>query len=162
MGGGRKFVERGGRPAEPAGFEQPPGEACLAAFGEKAVDPALVGGTRGAAESEGDGPEIEVEETVAAARLEIIIALGSAARDQLDLPLVEAEASISGARLRFGGAVVGKEDALRAALDDRRRDAASGDVGEALGREDHRDILLSEHLQPFATREAMADIEVRS
>src|SRR3546814_12966840 len=40
--------------------------------------------------------------------------------------------------------------ALRAAFDDGGRDAAAGDVGEALGGEHYRDILLAQRLQPFA------------
>src|SRR3546814_13486661 len=41
-------------------------------------------------------------------------------------------------------------DALRAAFDDGGRDAAAGDVGEALGGEHYRDILLAQRLQPSA------------
>src|SRR3546814_9108722 len=46
--------------------------------------------------------------------------------------------------LRLYRAVVGQEDALRAALDDGWRDRGAGDVGKALRREQHRDILRSE------------------
>src|SRR3546814_7201947 len=70
--------------------------------------------------------------------------------DQLDLSVVEPEPLICCARLRLDRAVVGEEDALRAAFDDGGRDAAAGDVGEALGGEHYRDILLAQRLQPFA------------
>src|SRR3546814_14667385 len=52
--------------------------------------------------------------------------------------------------LRLYRAVVGQEDALRAALDDGWRDRGAGDVGKALRREQPRDILLAKHLEPFA------------
>src|SRR3546814_1287090 len=70
--------------------------------------------------------------------------------DQLDLSVVEPEPLICCARLRLDRAVVGEEDALRAAFDDGGRDAAAGDVGEALGGEHYSDILLAQRLQPFA------------
>ena len=38
---------------------------------------------------------------------------------------------------------------MRAALDDGRGDGAIGDVSQRLGGEDHRNILLAEHFQPF-------------
>ncbi len=70
--------------------------------------------------------------------------------DQLDLAGIEAEALVGRPALRFDRAVVGQQDALRAAFDDGGRDAAVGDVGEALRREQDRDILLPERLQPLA------------
>src|SRR3546814_3042113 len=72
------------------------------------------------------------------------------AGDQLDLPVVQPEPFVCLPTLRFDRPVVGQQYALRAAFDDRGRDAAFRDVGEALGREQHRDILLAERLEPFA------------
>src|SRR3546814_9179017 len=52
--------------------------------------------------------------------------------------------------MRLDRSVVGEQDPLRAAFDYGRRDRRARDVGEALGCEKHRDILLAQHLQPFA------------
>src|SRR3546814_8911510 len=82
--------------------------------------------------------------------------------DQLDLSVVEPEPLICCARLRLDRAVVGEEDALRAAFDDGGRDAAAGDVGEALGGEHYRDILLAQRLQPFADRSEEHTSELQS
>src|SRR3546814_13104587 len=101
-------------------------------------------------ERERDGAEPELEKPVAAPRLQVVVALRGGAGDQLDLPLVEAEALIGGPRLWLDRPVVGQEDALRAALDDGRRDGAAGDIGERLRGEDDGDVLLAQHLQPFA------------
>src|SRR5581483_1696600 len=117
--GGIEQVEvgEGGRgPAEAGLLKEARGELRLAMFREQRVDPLLGGGVGRAAERERDRPEPKLEQPVAAPGLEVIIALGRRPRDQLDLPLVEAEALIGGARLRLDRAVVGQEDALRAAL----------------------------------------------
>ena len=106
---------------------------------------ALRGGIRGAAQARARSrPSARSNSRLPRARLEVIIALGRRPRDQLDLALVEPEPLIGRARLRLDRAVVGKEDALRAAFDDRRARCCCGDVGERLGREDDRDILLAQ------------------
>src|SRR3546814_17408469 len=64
-------------------------------------------------ERERDGAEPELEKPVAAPRLQVVVALRGGAGDQLDLPLVEAEALIGGPRLWLDRPVVGQEDALR-------------------------------------------------
>src|SRR3546814_3806420 len=46
--------------------------------------------------------------------------------------------------------VVGEQDSLRAAFDDGGGNRTVGDIGEALRREYDRDILLAQHLEPFA------------
>src|SRR3546814_2755079 len=99
-------------------------------------------GMRGAEHGERDRDEAELEQSVAARRLEIILALGRRAGDQFDLPRVEPEPGISGLRLRLDRAVVRQQYALRTALDDRGSNRALGDVGQALRCEDDRDILL--------------------
>src|SRR3546814_16617788 len=75
---------------------------------------------------------------------------GCGACDQLDLPFVESEALIGRARLRLDRPVVGEQDSLRAAFDDGGGNRTVGDIGEALRREYDRDILLAQHLEPFA------------
>src|SRR3546814_19066434 len=72
------------------------------------------------------------------------------AAGQLDRPRVEAEADIGGLRRRLDRPVMGKQYALRTALEDRRGNRRIRDVRETLRREYHRDIALSQNLQPFA------------
>src|SRR3546814_12181525 len=57
---------------------------------------------------------------------------------------------IRGTALRLDRAIVGQQYALRTAFDDRGCNDAIGDIGERLGREYHRDVLLAQRLQPFA------------
>src|SRR3546814_20677040 len=71
------------------------------------------------------------------------------AREQLDLAVVEPESRIDVAALRLHRTIVRQEDALRTAFDDGRRDRRPGDIGEALSREQHGYLLLSQHLQTF-------------
>ena len=94
--------------------------------------------------------EAQLEQAIAAARLAVIVALRRGAAEDLDLPVVEAEAAIDRRDLRFERALVGQEEPRRAALDDRRRDRAAVDVGERLGGEDDAGVLLAQRLQPFA------------
>src|SRR3546814_5861646 len=68
----------------------------------------------------------------------------------LDLPIVQPEPFIRGTALRLDRAIVGQQYALRTAFDDRGCNDAIGDIGERLGREYHRDVLLAQRLQPFA------------
>ena len=70
--------------------------------------------------------------------------------EDLDLARVEAEALVDAACLRLQRAVVGQEDAGRAALDQRRRDGRALDVGQRLGGEHHGDVLLAQRLEPLA------------
>ena len=92
-------------------------------FGEHALDRGLVGlGGRGA-EGERDLAKTQLEQPVAAARLAIIVALRRGARENLDLPVVEAEAAIDRGDLRLDRALVRQEQPRLAAFDDRRRDA---------------------------------------
>src|SRR5690606_23207944 len=62
----------------------------------------------------------------------------------------EPESGIGGPALRFGRAGIGQKDALRTAFDNARCDAAARNVGEALGREDDRDVALAQDLEPLA------------
>ena len=72
--------------------------------------------------------------------------------EDLDLPVVEAEAAIDRSDLRLERALVRQKDPRRAALDDRRRDGAAVDIGERLGGED--DGRRSSSAASSATREA--------
>src|SRR3546814_3175468 len=69
--------------------------------------------------------------------------------DDFDLPPVEAEALVDRANLRLGRLRVGEENAARAALDDRGRDARILDVRERLRGEDDADVLFPERLEPL-------------
>ena len=122
----------------------------VAMLGEHAIDDRVIGLGRGGAEGERDRTEAQFEQAVAAAGLAVVVALGRGARDDLDLPVVQAEPPIDRGDLRLDRALVGKEDACRAALDDRWRDRAAIDVGERLGGEDDGGVLLAQRLQPFA------------
>ena len=76
--------------------------------------------------------------------------MGVARREDLDLPIVEAEAAIDRGDLRLERPLVRQEQPRRAALDDRGRDGAAVDVGERLRGEDDGGVLLAQRLQPFA------------
>src|SRR3546814_4157194 len=71
-------------------------------------------------------------------------------RSQLDLPRVEAKADIGRLALRLDRPVIRQQYALRATLDDRGCDRRIRNVGQRLRREHDADILLAQHLQPFA------------
>src|SRR5690606_22408709 len=120
------------------------------AFGDQRIDPGLARGIGSSAQRQGNRAETEFEQAVAARGLEIIVPLGLRPADKLDLALIEAEALISGASLRFERAVIGQEYALRAAFYDRGRNRAVRNIGKALRCEKHRDILLAQGLEPFA------------
>jgi len=92
----------------------------------------------------------QLEQPVAARRLQVIVPLWGRPADQFDLAAVQSEALIGRARLRFDGPVVGEQDALRTALDDGGGNGAIGHIGQALRREQHRDVLLPERFQPLA------------
>ena len=136
------------RPRQAGGGEEA-GREVVPAIGEQGVDARLHGGIGRAAQGEGDRTEAELEQAVAALRLQVIVPLGGGSANELDLPLVEPEALVRRAALRIERAVVRQKDALRAAFDDGRRDRAAGDVGEALRREQDRDILLAKRLEPL-------------
>ena len=115
-----------------------------------AVDELLVVGRGGAAQGQRHRAEAQLEQAVAARGLGVVVALGRGVREDLDLARVEAEALVDALRLRLERAVVGQEDARRAALDQRRRDGRALDVGQRLGGEHHRDVLLAQRLEPLA------------
>ena len=92
----------------------------------------------------------EFEQAVAAPGLAVIVALRRGPRDDLDLPVVQAEAAIDGGDLRLDRPFVRQEEPGRAALDDGRRNRRCVDIGERLGGEDDGGVLLAQRLQPFA------------
>ena len=110
--------EKPRRPFEPGLIEEARSKIGAAVLGKDARDALLAIGIGGAAQRERHGSEAELEQPVAARRLEIILALRRRARDQFDLPGVEPEARIGHLALRLDRAVVGKQYALRAAFDD--------------------------------------------
>src|SRR5205807_1650284 len=97
-----------------------------------------------------DRTQAELEQTVALSGVQVVVALRHGGGDELDLTGIEAEALIGCEHLRLDCPVIGQEYALRAALDDGRRDRTVGDVGQRLGRECNGDVLLAQRLQPFA------------
>ena len=113
-------------------------------------DELLIGLRGRRAERERDRTEAEFEQAIAAPRLAVVVALRRRPRDDLDLPVVQAEAAIDGGDLRLDRAFIRQEQSRRAALDDRRRDRARFDIGERLGGEDDGGVLLAQRLQPFA------------
>ncbi len=113
-------------------------------------DAELVGFRGRGGEGQRDLAQAQLEQAVAAPRLAIIVTLRRRPTKDFDLPGIEAEALIDSRDLRFGGALVGQEDARRTAFDNGRRDAGRFDVSEALGGEDDAGVLLPERLQPFA------------
>ena len=134
-----------GRGPQPGG-----GEAVGAVLGERLGDGGLVGLGGGGGEGERHFGEAELEQPVAAARLAVVVALGRRAAQDLDLPVVQAEAAVDRGDLRLERPLVGQEQPGRAALDDGRRDGAAVDVGQRLGGEDDGRVLLAQRLQPFA------------
>ena len=139
-----------GGPTEPTRGEPGGGKAVAAMFGEHALDHGLIGLRGGGGEGERDLAKAEFEQAIAAPRLAVIVALGRRAREDLDLPVVEAEAPIDRGDLRLDRALVRQEQPRRAALDDGGRDRGAVDIGERLGGEDDGGVLLAQRLQPFA------------
>ena len=119
-------------------------------LGQDLGDGGLVGLGRSGGEGERHLGEAELEEPVAAPRLAVVVALGRGTAEDFDLAIIQAEAAIDGGDLRFEGALIGEEEARRTALDDGRRDRRAVDVGQRLGGEDHRSVLLAQGLEPFA------------
>ena len=117
---------------------------------QNAVDLALLGRAGRGGEGQRHRPQVEVEQAVAQARLVVVITLGRGLGDDLDLSVVEAEALVDVADLRFARQRVGQEDAAGAALDDCRSDAGILDVGQRLCGEDDADVLLAQSLEPLA------------
>ncbi len=102
------------------------------------------------AEGQTDVAKAQLEQPIATPRLTVVVALGRGSREDLDLPVIEAEATIDSRDLRLDSSLVRQQESRRAAFDDSRRDGAAVDVAEALRRKDQRSILLPQRLQPFA------------
>jgi hypothetical protein len=80
-------------------------------LGDDLGDGGLVGLGRGGGEGERDLGEAQLEQAIAAARLAVIVALRRRPAEDLDLPVVEAEAAIDGRDLRLERALVRQEHA---------------------------------------------------
>ena len=141
----RSAAQRGRDCIEPGA-----GKALAAIFGDESGNRFLIGLRGRGAERERKGTEAKFEQAIAAPRLAVIVALWRRPRDDLDLPVVEAEAAIDRDDLRLDRAFIGQKHPRRAALDDRRRDGARFDIGERLGGEDDGGVLLAQRFQPFA------------
>src|SRR5580698_6662679 len=96
---------------------------------ERLHDGSLVGFGGGGGERERDLAQTEIEQAIAAARLAVIVAFRRRETEDLDLAIVQTKAPVYGRDLRFQRALIGQEDTRRAALDDRRRDGRTVDVG---------------------------------
>ena len=139
-----------GRPID-AAMAQPAGkEAVTPMLGMNARDFGLVGFGGCGAEREADFGQAKLEQPVAASRLAIVFAFRRRAGDQLDLSVIEAEAAIDARDLRLNRPFVRQQEPRRAAFDDRGRDVATVDVGQALRGEDDAGVLLAQRFQPFA------------
>ena len=145
-----KIGEQVRRPVR-AALAQPGGEkACPAMFGQKPVDGGLIGLRGGRAEREADLGQSQLEQSVAAAGLAVVVALGRGPCHDLDLAVIQAEATIDGCDLRLDRPLVREEKPGRTALDDCGCDGAAVDVAQRLGGEDDGGILLPQRFQPFA------------
>ncbi len=142
--------EKVGSPAEIGGRQVIGREPVGAGLGEDGVDAALAGRVGCTAQRQRNRSETQFEQSVPTRGLQVIMPLRRRPADQFDLAIVETEARIGLPALGLDRTVVGKQDALRAALDDGRRDAAARDIGEALRGEQDRHVLLAEGLQPLA------------
>ena len=109
-----------GGPVEAARLEEPGGEIARPVFGQDGVDESLRGGIGCAAERQRDRAKPQLEQPIAAPRLQVVVAFRRRLGDQFDLPVVEAEALVGGPRLRLDRPVIGQKNTLRAALDDGR------------------------------------------
>src|SRR3546814_20812660 len=87
---------------------------------DQLADLDLVGSRGGGGKGERHIAKAEFEQSIAAPRLAIIVALRGRPAQYLDLAIVEPEAFVDARNLRFGGAFIGQENACRAAFDDRR------------------------------------------
>ena len=135
-----------GRPID-AALTQPCGEEAVAAvFGDDLCNERLVGFGGCGAEREADFGQAKLEQAIAARRLAIVLALGGCPADDVDLAIIEAEAAVYAQDLWFDRAIIGQEDAGRAAFDDGRRYCRTFDVGKALGRKHHARVLLTQRL----------------
>ena len=119
-------------------------------LGEDRLDGGLISFRGCRTKREGDFGEPQLEQPVAASRLAIIVALGRGPAEDLDLAVVQAEASIDRGDLGLDRAFVRQQQARLAAFDDGRRDGAAVDVGKRLRGEDDGRVLLAQRLQPFA------------
>jgi hypothetical protein len=119
-GWGKEFSQKLGRPIKAADAEKCVGKVRRPMLGEQSVDQLLAFRIGCAAKCQGDRPQSQLEQPVAAGALQIILALGGRPRDQFDLADVETERLIGGPVLRFDGAVVGQEYPLRAAFNNGR------------------------------------------
>ena len=116
-----------GTPIEPLGAQPTSGETVRSAGAEDFGDGGLVGSGRSGGEGECDLGQAEFEQRVAAAGRAVIIALGRPSAENFDLAVVQPEAAIDCGDLRLQRALIGQQDAGRAAFDDGGRNRAAAD-----------------------------------
>ena len=125
------------------------GEGGLAVGFDDVGDGDLVGFRRRGGEGQRHLAQPQLEQAVSPPALTVIIPLRGRPVEDFDLAGIEPEPLVDRRDLRLGGALVGQEDARRAALDDGGRDRAALDLGERLGGEDDARVLLAQRDQPF-------------
>ncbi len=86
-------------------------------------------------EGERNGTERHVEQSTSLGRDNVVFALGKRRRDDLDLPLVEADALVELARARLPRGPVGQADFCRAGFLEHVDDAGALRIRDRLGGE---------------------------
>src|ERR1700739_3926660 len=118
----------------------------MATFSEHLLDEGLIGFGRSRGEGESNLAKTKFEQTIAAARLAVIVALRCGPSQDLDLPVVQSKAPIDRPDVCLSAPVVRERDPRRTALDDSRRDGRAINIRERLGGENDRSILLAQRL----------------
>src|SRR5215470_13983308 len=109
-----------GRPRYFARLQPAGHEAVAAMIDQDLFDQELVGFRGRCRKGERDLTEAELKEPIAAARLAVIVPLGGCPSEDLDLAVVQPEASVDRRDLWLDRAVIWKHDSRRTALDDGR------------------------------------------
>ena len=146
----RIAAEQFGGPVEAAIPQPVGGKAAPAMLFDDTGHGELVTLGRGGGKGERHFAKAQFEQAITARGLTVIIALGRCPAEDFNLAVVQSEAAIDTQNLGFDRPVVGQEDSRRAAFDNRGRDVAAVDVGQALRGEDDAGVLLAQRLQPFA------------
>jgi hypothetical protein len=137
------------RPGQTARGEVLSGEGIRWPFGQHRIDQPLAVRARCRADGERHWPQAQVEQTVAAPGLQVVVALWRGLPDEADLSVVQTEPLIGRPALRFDGALIGKEQTLRAGFDQHRGDGAIDHISKALGRKQNAHVLFAKDLKPL-------------
>src|SRR3546814_19822539 len=100
--------------------KEPGSEIARPVFGQDGVDEGLRFRVGCAAQRQGAGAEAQLEQSVAASRLQVIMALGRGAGDQFDVAFIDAKEVISGASRWSDRPAIGKNEPMRPTSSDGR------------------------------------------